>query len=60
MNFERLTVQKKAIVCKTPEELIAFAKEEGIELTNEQLESISGGSWSSPSCADDTAWTYVC
>ena len=29
--------------CKNQEELLALAKEEGIELTNEQLEAISGG-----------------
>lgn len=45
MDFEDLTTQQKekAIDCKTPEELIALAKEEGIELTDDQLESISGG-----------------
>ena len=29
---------------KTAEELIALAREEGIELTDEQLDAISGGS----------------
>ena len=29
--------------CKTPEEALALAKEEGIELTEEQLEAVSGG-----------------
>lgn len=29
--------------CKNHEELLAVAKQEGIELTNEQLETISGG-----------------
>ena len=45
MDFEDLTTQQKekAIACKTPEELLAFAKEEGIELTEAQLESINGG-----------------
>ena len=28
---------------KTTEEILAFAKEEGIELTEEQLETVSGG-----------------
>ena len=28
---------------KTTEEILAFAKEEGIELTEEQLEAVSGG-----------------
>ena len=29
--------------CKSHEELLALAKEEGVELTDEQLNSISGG-----------------
>lgn len=43
---------EKAKACKTPEELLAFAKEEGIELSNEQLEDISGGTWGTD-CHDD-------
>ena len=33
----------KAKACKNQEELIKLAKEEGIELTDEQLQAISGG-----------------
>ena len=29
--------------CKTQEEILALAKTEGIELTDEQLETVSGG-----------------
>lgn len=29
--------------CKTPEEMFALASEEGVELTDEQLEVVSGG-----------------
>ena len=36
----------KAIACKSPEELIALAKAEGVKLTDEQLDAISGG-WDS-------------
>ncbi|MBR3224283.1 MAG: Nif11-like leader peptide family natural product precursor [Atopobiaceae bacterium] len=45
MNFEDLTAEQKekAKACKTPEEVLELAKEEGIELTDEQLESVSGG-----------------
>ena len=53
MNFEDLTPeqQEKAKACKTAEELIALAKEEGIELTDEQLEDMSGGvNWKRPDC----------
>ena len=38
-------LQEKAKACKTPEELLSLAKKEGIELSNEQLEAISGGGW---------------
>ena len=34
---------KKAKACKSHEELLALAKEEGVELSSEQLEAISGG-----------------
>ena len=33
----------KIEACKSHEEMLALAKEEGIELTDEQLEAISGG-----------------
>ena len=33
----------KVKACKNSEELLALAKEEGIELTDEQLDAISGG-----------------
>lgn len=36
----------KARAAKTPEQILALAKEEGIELTDEQLEAVAGG-WSS-------------
>lgn len=45
MDFAGLTEEQKAKVkaCTSPEELLAMAQEEGYELTDEQLESISGG-----------------
>ena len=60
MNFEDLTAQQKekALACKMPEELVKFAKEEGIELTDEQLDSISGG-WG-PECDDYNGYDNVC
>lgn len=47
MEFNDLTEEQKAKAraCKTPEEAIALAQEEGFELTDEQLEAISGGGW---------------
>jgi len=46
MNFEDLTPeqQEKAKSCKTPEDLIALAKNEGYELSEDELNAISGGS----------------
>ena len=40
-------LKKKATECKTAEELMELAKSEGIELSDEQLDAISGGgdSW---------------
>ena len=35
--------------CKNQEEMLAMAKEEGIELNDEQLEAVSGGCSSDPS-----------
>jgi len=50
MNFDDLTDEQKAKAkaCKTPEEMLALAREEGYELTDEELEGVSGG-W----CAAD-------
>ena len=33
----------KVKACKNAEEILALAKQEGIELTDEQLQSVSGG-----------------
>jgi predicted ribosomally synthesized peptide with nif11-like leader len=45
MEFKDLTPeqQEKARACKTPEELLALAKAEGYELTDEELGAVSGG-----------------
>ena len=47
MNFEDLTPEQmeKAKACKTTEELIELAGMEGVDLADEQLRAISGGSW---------------
>lgn len=47
--FSNLTDEQKAKAknCQTTEEFLALAKEEGVELTDEQLEGIAGGiEWS--------------
>lgn len=55
MNFDDLNnpeLQEKLKNAKTPEEIFAIAKEEGYELSNDQLESISGGDWCFDYCAN--------
>ena len=47
MKFEDLTPPEqraKTKACKTPEDILALAKEEGYELTGEELEQVTGGS----------------
>ena len=40
LNEEQIA---KIKACKNQEEMLAVAKEEGVELTDEQLEAVSGG-----------------
>ncbi len=46
---------QKATNCKDSEELLALAKAEGIELSEEQLEAVSGG-LCEPEYVDQCAW----
>ena len=45
MTFDDLTDEQKAQIkaCETADELIALDEAEGMELSDEQLESIAGG-----------------
>ena len=56
MKFEDLTPeqQERAKACKTPEEILALAKEVGYELSEEEIDTISGGGDGEP------CWTHVC
>ena len=36
---------EKARACKSADDLIELAKSEGIELNDDQLDAIAGGSW---------------
>lgn len=51
INLNELTEEQREKIraCKTPEDYLALAKSEGVELTDEQLESIAGGrDWDEP------------
>ena len=45
MAFENVpdSIKNRAEACKTPEELLALAAEEGYELSDEELNAINGG-----------------
>ena len=43
VHYYRATGKAKLLGCETPEEVLALAQEEGYELTDEQLEGVSGG-----------------
>lgn len=47
MDFEDLTPeqQERVKACKTPEDVLALARESGYELSDDELEGIAGGAW---------------
>ena len=53
-SFNELTPEQmeKARACMSSEDLVELAKSEGVELTDEQLDAIAGGSWYS--CMNET------
>ena len=60
MNFEDLKnpeLQGKLMSIKTNDELLALAKEEGIELTDDQIEAVSGG-WGTDNVSDRNDLTH--
>lgn len=58
MHINDLTpeLREKAVACKTPEELIALAKDEGMELTDDQLDAIAGGAWNCWTDCDEVTY----
>ena len=56
MEFDELSqeMKDKAMACETPEELLALAKEEGVALSDAELEDIAGGKgkWAHEKCDD--------
>ena len=59
MDFKDLTPeqQEAAKACKSPEELVALAQNVGVQLTDEQMDAIAGGSWYNP-CSDHSCENY--
>lgn len=54
MELEDLTPQQRAKLdgCENPEEILALARTEGVELSDAELEAVSGGGWfaDAPQC----------
>lgn len=46
-SFNDLTPEQmeKARACKNADDLVELANSEGVELTDEQVDAIAGGSW---------------
>lgn len=55
MNNQNLTdtLMEKARACKTSEELSALAAEVGVELSDDELEGVAGGSWATDCSKED-------
>ena len=56
MSLQHVTpeLKAKALACETPEEILALAKEGGVELTNEELDGVASGSfWDSDNFCTD-------
>ena len=61
------TEKETAGAARTPEELLRETKETGRELTQKEMESVSGGSWSKTCCPEcrstdvsETGGSHVC
>ena len=57
MGFKELkdpALQERLKAARTPEEVLAIAKDEGFELTDDELEGVAGGEfWCPVVCNDD-------
>ncbi len=53
---------KKVEACKSPDEILALAKAEGLELTDEQLEAVNGayGGCGEPKPKEHKRTCYIC
>ena len=59
MKFDDLTEEQKAKAreCKTSADLASLAKQEGLELSIDQLEEVSGGAWGTAKCPSNEGIT---
>ena len=62
MDYKDLTAEQreKARACKTTEDLVALAQEEGVDLSDDQLEVVSGGGWNSCGKYNEEECTSLC
>ena len=47
-------MRAKIASCAIPEDILALAQDEGVELSDEQMESVAGGSWDCYDCSEFT------
>lgn len=61
MEFNDLTDEQKEKIrnCKTPEDILALAQEEGYELSSEELETVSGGDIKWDCCDNKSGKGYI-
>lgn len=45
-------MRAKIAGCERPEDFLALAQDEGVELSDEQMEAVSAGSWDCFDCPD--------
>lgn len=61
MNIDDLDLspelRAKAEACKSPEELLALAKQEGYKLSDEEMKAVSGG-WGDDECESEDCNMY--
>ena len=62
MDFESLSEEQKAKAkaCKTPEDMLALAKEEGYELSDDDLDAVSGGGFWNEEKSNFATTYYEC
>ena len=63
MDFDKLSpeLKERAKAAKSADEVVEIAKSAGVELSDEELSTISGGSWNCDGyCSDNECYWYNC